>query len=73
MGLSQRYNKKDTAQSSHHHGLKLHYGKFTLYTRKRFVTEKVVKHWNKLPREAVVATSVSGFKKLLGNALRYMV
>lgn len=44
-----------------------------MYTRKRFVTEKVVKHWNKLPREAVMATSVSGFKKLLGNALRYMV
>ena len=53
-------------------GLKLHHGKFRLDIRKKFSTERV-KHWNKLPREVVMAPSLSVFKKCLDNALRYMV
>ncbi|KAK4823264.1 hypothetical protein QYF61_000231 [Mycteria americana] len=52
-------------------GLKLHQGKFRLDIRKKLLTHRVVKHWNKLLREAVMAPSLSVFKKCLGNSLRY--
>ena len=41
----------------------LRQGKFRLDIRKRFLIESVIIPWNRLPREAVTAASLSEFKK----------
>ncbi|KFR17960.1 hypothetical protein N306_15562, partial [Opisthocomus hoazin] len=54
-------------------GCKLKEGRFSLDIRKKFFTVSVVKHWHRLPREAVDAPSLATFKARLDGALRNLV
>ncbi|KGL87891.1 hypothetical protein N301_15509, partial [Charadrius vociferus] len=54
-------------------GYKLEEGRFRLNIRKKFFTLRVIRHWNRLPREVVEAPSLEVFKARLDVALGNLV
>jgi len=54
-------------------GFALREGRFRLDIRKKFFAMRVVKHWNRLPRDIVEAPSLETFKARLDGALSNLV
>ncbi|KFZ47999.1 hypothetical protein N321_01277, partial [Antrostomus carolinensis] len=54
-------------------GFKLKEGRFRLDIRRTFFTQRVVRHWNRLPREAVDAPSLKAFKARLDGVLGSLI
>ena len=53
--------------------MELGQGRARLGVRERFCTQRVVEHWDRLPRAVGTALSLTKIKKYLDNALRHMV
>ena len=54
-------------------GLELRQGRFKWDIRKDFFTKRVVKHWNRLPKEVAESPSLEVFKRRVDVALGDMV
>lgn len=71
-----QYNKtftKSCRGKTRDNGFKLKETRFRLDLRKKFFTMRMMRHWNKLPREAMDSASLELFKARVDGAVSYLL
>jgi len=69
----ERLCSKPCSNRTRSKGFKLKKGSFRLDIRKNFFTVRVVRQWNRLPREVIGTTSLETFKVRLDGALSILI
>ena len=68
-----RAHKQDGEQPTRGSGFKLRQGRFRLDIRRNFFIQRVLTHWNRLPKEIVDAPSLEAFNTRMDVALGSLV